>query len=417
VSIALDGTVFYSYLAESPTYCSNGAGAILLAHSVDKGVSFRGPVVVDSNPADDRPTIAVESIAGRPSHIFVAWTRSFTGRDQIWYSRSVDGGANFSPPLRLYTSAFTNFGAIPVVGPNGHVYVSWLTHTNAAVAAPSTAQVLLAASVDDGAHFAAVHNVGRTFSTLPQLGQPGGLRDLTALTAAVAPTGALYIAYAAVLAKHADGSVDAVIVLRQSLDHGLTWSLPEFVNDAGNGDRFMPALAVLADGTLGVAFYDRRAGGSQLDVYAARASFAGGFRASQNVRANSVSSPIADIASVHNSNSCFPAGRFFGDYIGTAAVGNQMAVVWADAQRQAKGDTDIWFARLSLPGLPARVVPATPHGHSGSFISWLTGIFGHIPTGGMSRGQLIIVAIVLLLPGLSVAIFLVEILRRPKEPA
>jgi hypothetical protein len=413
ITVARDGTVFYSYLGESATYCSGGPGAVLLAHSVDHGLSYRGPVVVDSNPADDRPTVAVENFPGHPSHLFEAWTRSYPGRDEVWFARSVDGGAHFSPPLKLYSSGFLSFGAIPVVAPNGRIYVGWVSHANTNVQAPSTARVLLAASADDGAHFSPPHQVGHDYQTVPQRAVPGMLRDLSALSMAAAPSGALFISYAAVLNRNSDGSVDAAIVVRRSPDHGLTWSLPEFVNDASGGDRFMPALSVLSDGSVAVAFYDRRAGANELDVYAARASFVPQYEVSPNVRVNARPAPIADIPILSKGNFCLPPGRFFGDYIGAAADGDQLGVVWADTQRQAGNETDIWFARVSFAALAP---PAAPTSGGRSIFSWFTGLAGRLH---LSEGQLVALCIILLFPVMTAVIGIFSLVRQGKadEPS
>lgn len=419
VAIAQDSTVFFSYLAESATYCWSGPGAVLLAHSVDRGVSFRGPVVVDSNSADDRPTMAVARVPGKASHLFVAWTRSYPNRNEIWFARSVDGGAGFSPATMLYSSSFTNFGAQPVVGPNGQIAVFWQTHSNVAAGAVGPAQVLLANSNDDGLHFGPVHGAGKGFQNLPELTQPESLRNLTTFASVAAPSGTLYLAYAAVRHRHPDGSVDADIWLTRSRDHGVTWSSPRRVNDDRRGDRFMPSLSVLSDGTLGVAFYDRRSSPGELDVYAVRASFTGRFRATPNVRVNSSPSPVADVSYFKEADSCFPTGRFFGDYIGTAAEGTALGVVWADTQLQQKDESDLWFARVSLPALAdaqqGKVLHSPSHqsllsrgwhkltAGPRSFLSSFGGLLGHVGLGGLSGAQVFVVLLLFLLPGLAVA--------------
>jgi hypothetical protein len=362
-SVAIDpsGTAFYAYLAESPTYCSQGPAAILLSHSRDRGISFLPPTVVDSQPNDDRPTLAAESFPGHFSHLFVAWDRSYPDHSEVWIARSVDGGATFNSATKLYSSAQNNFAASPLIGPHGRVYVVWLRYSNAPVKAPAQAQVLVTASADDGVHFGPVRGAGPGFATLPQLAEPGGLRDLTVPAAVVSPAGAVYVAYAAVSARHQDGSVDADILLRRSRDQGNTWSAPERINDVGRADRFMPALSVLADGSLGIAFYDRRASAGELDVYAARASYAHGFEVTANVKVNSAPSPVSDIAYFKQGRTCFPSGRFFGDYIGTAADRGALAVVWADTQLHQPNETDVWFARVTLPSvLPAQTPQARP---------------------------------------------------------
>jgi hypothetical protein len=410
IAIAGDGTVFYSYLAESPTYCSNGPGAVLLAHSIDHGVSFRGPVVVDSNPADDRPTLVVESAPSQASHLFVTWTRSYQGHSEIWLARSVDAGAAFSPAIMVYSSSLDNFGAEPVIGPHEHVYVFWLSHPDIATTAIGPAQVLVSASSDDGAHFGPVHGAGRSFVALPELGQQGALRDLTTLAAAAAPSGALYVAHAAERDRHPDGSVDADIWLARSLDEGTTWSESERVNDVRSGDRFMPALTVLGDGTIGVAFYDRRAGPGELDVDAVRVSFVGGFEATRNVRVNDAPSPVADITYFRGDqtrgDSCFPSGRFFGDYIGSASDGTMLGVAWAGARPQQKNETDLWYARVALPAVSLHLQRApsrqTPPAY-GSLLSWLGGIGGHMPVGEPSGMQVLLLSMLFLLPTLTVA--------------
>src|SRR5205085_7294384 len=132
--------------------------------------------------------------------------------------------------------------------------------------------------------------------------------------------------------SHPDRSVDVDIELTRSTDGGVTWLDPRSVNDVRRWDRFFPSISVLGNGTIGIAFYDRRFDSSQLSVYAARASFQGGFHVSPSVRINAGPSPISSIYYV-KPTTCYSPGRFFGDYLGTSAGrGNTFCIVWADTQ-------------------------------------------------------------------------------------
>ena len=352
VAISSNGTVFYSYLGETPSYCGGGGGAIALSISRDGGRTFGTPLLVDSNPNDDRPTLALEDIRGHAPHVFLAWDRSLPTYSEVWYARSLDGGRTFSRPSMLYWSKSNNFGVRPVVGSHQHIYLFWPSYAMVGSSVAGPAHVLLRVSRDDGAHFTNVQNATRSFANLPALTQPGSLRTVPAEAEAASQSGTLYIAYAAVSSRHRDGSVDADIWLSQSVDGGHSWSRPNRVNDVRRGDRFMPTMSVLQDGSLGLAYYDRRSHPWELDVYAARASFKHGFHVSRNVRVNSTYSSTADIYYLAPGQSCFPEGRFFGDYIGSAAQKNTLAVVWADTQLHQRDETDIWFSGVRLPSVP-----------------------------------------------------------------
>lgn len=115
----------------------------------------------------------------------------------------------------------------------------------------------------------------------------------------------------------------------------------------------MPTLSVLPHHTVGVAFYDRRSGPSNLDVYAVRASFARGFRRTTNLRVTSGSAPIRDISYIKPGSTCLAPGRFFGDYIASVpSPDGSLCVTWADTQLHIPGQTEIWFARVYFPGTP-----------------------------------------------------------------
>jgi len=350
VTIAQNGTVFFTYLGETPSYCSSGRSAVLITHSTDGGRSFRVPTLVDSNSADDKPFSALENTSGRYAHLFVTWTRWHGQGSDIWYARSTDGGATFSPPVMLYSSTLDNFGSVPIVGPGGHIYVFWSQYVEGALTATSRAQILMRASVDDGAHFGPVRGVDPSFWSVPRMSQPDSLRNLPFPAAAVAGNGTLYVSWAAATRQRGQGVVDADIELSRSLNGGATWSAPVHVNTARRSDRFMPSISVLPDQSVGISFYDRRRGSSQLDVYAADVSYAGGVHVSRNVRVDRGSSPTSDIYYIAPGSTCFSPGRFFGDYIGTSAgKGRALCVVWADTQLHVSGETDLWFARVKLP--------------------------------------------------------------------
>lgn len=352
VVIGGNGVVYYSYLGETPAFCSGGRAAVVLSTSTNGGRTFSTPRIVDVDPADDKPGLAVEASAGGSAHVFVTWTKWHDASSDIWFARSLDGGRTFSHPVMLYSSKSNNFGSVPAVGPHGRVYAFWSTFPDWGLTAVTPTQIIMRASSDDGAHFNPARGVGRTFDAIPRMAAPGSLRNLTGPTVAVDRAGALYIAWAAVTHRHRDGSVDANIELQRSADGGRSWSNRVPVNDDERGDRFMPSLTVLSDRTIGIAFYDRRRSRYNLDLYAVRAVYRARFQLSPNVRINQTTSPISDIYYIAPGSSCFSPGRFFGDYIGTAgAAGGRLAVVWADTQLHTPQETDLWFADVQLPGV------------------------------------------------------------------
>lgn len=355
VTIAHNGTVYYLYLGETPSYCSGGRSAILLTTSRDGGRTFRTPVVVDSNSGDDKPNLALETAPGNRVHLFVTWTRWHSKKgSEMWYARSLDGGASFSRAQMLYSSGANNFGSVPAIGPSGHVYVFWSSFPEAPLAAPTRTVISMRASSDDGGRFAPARTIVGPFWSVPKMAEPGSLRNLTAPAVAVGRDGAMYLAWAVAKRQRGPGSVDANVEIRASRTGGRTWTRAVRVNDSGHGDRFMPAMTVLADGSVGIAFYDRRRSAEDLDIYAARASTTGSLHISSNVRFTQGHSIVSDIHYIAPGSTCFSPGRFFGDYIGTAGCGRDtLCVAWADSQLQVAGETDIWFAKGRLPRVGA----------------------------------------------------------------
>lgn len=352
VAFSSSGTAFYTYLGESPAYCGGaaGAGAVMLSRSTDGARSFGASIVVDADSADDKPNMTVESLPGERAHVFVTWTRWLRGHSEIWLARSVNGGDSFDQPQLIVSTTNDNFGSVPIVGPRGHVYVFWSSFPEATLTVPAPSRILLRASSDDGVRFGAARTAAGTFQGIPRMAQPGLLRNLTMPTAAVSHAGTLFLAYPSVTARRSNGAVAADIKFTMSRDHGASWTHAIAVNDSQSGDRFMPAMSVMKDGSVGVAFYDRRNSLWSLDTYAARVEVFGRVpRASRNIRVNRVSSPVADIYYIKPGSTCFSPGRFFGDYIGVAAdAHNHLCVVWADNQLRVRARTDLWFARVGL---------------------------------------------------------------------
>jgi hypothetical protein len=356
LAVARSGTVFFGFLGEAPSYfdCS-GCGcrvtgpsaAVMVARSTDAGRSFHPPVTVELNSNDDRPYIAVESVPGHKAHVFVTWSR---GGTEIWFARSLDGGVTFSRPRMLYASSAENHASVPVVGPNGQVVVFWSEVSLTAATAVSQAKVEVRVSHDDGASFGPVRLVSGPFWAVPRMSLPYDLRTPGTLTAAASPDGALYAAWPQAGRRHPDGSVDADIAVTRSTDGGATWSRPVHANDVRRADRFMPSLSLLRDGTVGVAFYDRRQSPSRLEIYAARLSFDSGVHRSRNVQVSRILSPVTALYEMKPGQSCFSPGRFFGDYMGTApGPGNTLYVTWGATRATGSNQVDIWLARVRLP--------------------------------------------------------------------
>src|SRR5262249_51179007 len=133
---------------------TRGKSGIAVSTSIDGGKTFGNPVSVFEARADqvfsDKPWIAVDQTGGpRSGYIYVVWSYDHQGTcggfyncsEELAFSRSTDGGKTFSPvslvegnapfctnPATGRTVGSTRCdamqGAIPVVGPDGTLYVA-----------------------------------------------------------------------------------------------------------------------------------------------------------------------------------------------------------------------------------------------------------------------------------------------------
>jgi hypothetical protein len=352
VAFSPNGSIVYACVLAH----DDSRSGIYVSQSRDGGKTWSQPTTVFVDPTgatfSDKPWITVDSSqrASRGS-VYVAWNlddnqasagdpdrphlrralQDNTFQTGVVVSRSTDYAKTFSKPVvvRKFGPQNNNFalGAMPSVGPNGHVYVAYLTYDDVTTnhQTHTINRLVVAESKDQGQSFTArtaVDNVGLLPDSLPN----GTFRNYSMPAFKVSPRdGTLLLAWADIRNHDSD------ILSSRSVDSGRTWSKPLRVNHdpIRNGvDQFQPALAVAPNGTFTCAWFDRRySPGNRLIDEAMAQSTNGGKSFGTNIRVTKHSWDPA-IDSPH------PGGKatFIGDYQGLAVDNTRVHPLWNDTQ-------------------------------------------------------------------------------------
>src|SRR6266704_1686612 len=355
VSFSQNGTLYYSGVAFNLDRRSGTAvdGTIFVSKSTDDGSSFPLTTIVAlgsnriSGIFNDKPYLGVDETTGLfAGRVYVSWTRfTSASTSDIVVAYSNDGGRSFSSPVPVSTS-FLNQGSVPVVGPDGTLYVVWNDLSNL--------QVMEAKSTDGGVSFSGPVIVS-TYSPLPTR-FPDSLFRLNNNPTAAADdnNGNVDVAWADY------GSGYAVILSSRSLDGGARWSNPIRVNDdSTTNDHFFPWMTV-SHGLLSIDFYDRRLDTQNhlVDVFYAESADVGA-SFSPNIRVTDASfNPDAIIFSNGES--------FIGDYIGIASNGTLAHSVWTDIPLTSPSNEDIFTERTKVDRPPVVVPVGSQTGYPGA---------------------------------------------------
>jgi hypothetical protein len=258
-------------------------------------------------PFEDKPYVVAATTGPHAGDLYVGWTQFTLSRSELLFSRSTDGGINWSKPIKLSSvpglprddnGALEGFDA--AVGPDGTIYAIWDDREG----------IMMAVSHDGGISFSPERRILRTgpaFFGITGVARSNGFPQI-----GIDPhNGRLYVSWS----DFTNGDVDVFVA--SSGDHGQTWSSPVRVNNdpIHNGtDQFFQWMAVdPVSGTINLIFYDRRTDNLETTVTLARSTDGG-----------------ATFANYAWDQEGFLAdGDFLGDYLALAAYGNKVYGAWA----------------------------------------------------------------------------------------
>jgi hypothetical protein len=304
---------------------------------------------LNGDKAQDKHWAAVD---WKNNNIYVTWTQfdqygtsNPAYFSNIMFSRSTDGGLSWSEAIQINKVSGdcvdddnTTEGAVPCVGPDGQIYVSW--------AGP--AGLVFDRSLDQGETWLEedifVSDIGGGWAyNIPGIYRANGLPVTTCDTSGGPYHGTIYINWS----DQKNGSDDTDVWLVKSSDGGDTWSEPVRINDDPPGkQQFFTWMAVdQTNGYLYFVFYDRRNyDNTSTDVYMAR-SMDGGETFTNFL--------ISEEPFVPNS------GIFFGDYTNVTAHNDVIRPIWA---RCHNNQMSIWTAIIdpTVVGIEEEVKDAVP---------------------------------------------------------
>lgn len=322
VSITYDaaGRAVLCYIAfdklGATNYWAQGAtrNGIFVRRSEDAGKTWPSNVAAvvshESTPQipfEDKPYVVAATSGPHAGDLYVGWTQFTLSTTELLFSRSTDGGAIWSKPIKLSSvpglprddnGALEGFDG--VVAPDGTIYAIWDDEDG----------IMMAESHDGGVSFSPEHRILRTgpgFFGITGVSRSNGFPQI-----GIDPRSSrLYVAWS----DYTNGDVD--IFVSSSGDHGKIWSAPVRANNdpIHNGaDQFFQWLAVdPVSGAVNIVFYDRRANNRNTTVTLARSTDAG-----------------KNFTNYAWDQQGFEAeGDFLGDYLGLAAYGNKVFGAWA----------------------------------------------------------------------------------------
>lgn len=337
----IDGNLYYAHLSNPPAGTGYWIDRIVVQKSPDAGKNWDQGAGIGYAPPrknQDKEWITSDQTNSKfRKNLYISWTqfdkygsRLPSDSSRILFSRSTDAGLNWSAPIVIsdssgdcIDSSNTVEGAVPAVGPNGEVYISW--------------------SGPSGIKFDKSLDGGLTFGKdIYAAAQPGGWdlavrgidrcngMPVTLCDISNSPyRGNIYINWAD--QRHGFGNTDVFIA--KSTDGGASWSKPLKVNGPSLSDRdqfFTWAAVDPSNGHIWIVYYDRsQTSGTATDVFVSRSTDGGnsfsGFKVSE-------SSFIPD------------SSVFFGDYTNIAAFNGKVYPVWMRLDNKV---LSIWTALIN----------------------------------------------------------------------
>lgn len=330
------GNLYYGHL--SYPISGNWLDRIVVQKSTKNGITWNDGAGIGFNSTKDQDKewmISDNTNSPFKNNLYISWTE-FDGYDsrrlgdstRIRLSYSTDSGITWSRPAVVSDRAGdcvdddqTVEGAVPAVGPDGEVYVSWSGWN----------EIMFDKSLDGGRNFGSdvfVANQPNGWAyDIPGIQRCNGM-PITLCDISNSPfRGNVYIIWG----DTRNGTSDADVFCIKSTNRGNTWGQTIRVNnDNSKKNQFFPWATIdQTTGFIYVVFYDRRNYiDNQTDVYLAVSKDGG--TTFQNIKISS--SPFNPVANV-----------FFGDYTGITAHDGNIYPVWT---RMDNGVMSVWTARI-----------------------------------------------------------------------
>ena len=353
---ALDRVVYLSSAVKRTGDLTTDEYATVVNRSLDGGRTWSPPVEVTGR-ASKAEYLDGSTVTADPYHAgvaYVTWRRgdyTFANRSQ-YVAKTIDGGRTWSAPVRLPAVQMPTAGNLAVLsdGTLLDVFVEVPPQPGFAIHNTNGPSTIRATRSTDG---------GATWSP-PSLVAVADPRLMVMARVAVAPDGSVFVSWQR--ASTDDTNPSFALMLSRSGDGGRTWAPPQAAGAAIPGPpeygshgtiAAAPSLAVAADGTLGIGFYDHRndvAGSSppKITDYWFRWSSDGG----TTWRERHLAGPFDQTTAPSDQGPvCCPG--FLGDSQGIAPVPGGFALTYTLAGPLAVSSpsdgatTDIFFSRVA----------------------------------------------------------------------
>lgn len=334
ITVDTAGDFYFFHLSNPPS--GNWIDRIVCQKTTDHGQSWSDGSYTGLNgaKAQDKHWCAVDR---SNNHMYLTWTQfekygSANPGDSsiILFSKSLDAGQSWSDPRRINKTAGdcldqdnTVEGAVPAVGPNGEIYVSW--------AGPRG--LVFNKSTDGGEHWMEEEKEissipGGWDFAIPGIFRANGL-PITACDVSNGPNrGTIYVNWT----DQRNGENNTDVWLVKSSDGGVSWTDPVRVNDdESQHHQFFTWMAIdQIKGYLYFVFYDRREHqGEATDVYMALSNDGG---------QTFINRKISEEPFVPNQD------IFFGDYTNLTVHNAIVRPIWT---RLHNGELSIWTHLMS----------------------------------------------------------------------